>query len=34
MRVTCGDVDNSKVMATLVWILSLPNVINLRQGVN
>ena len=34
MRVTCVDLDNSRVTTTLVWILSLPNVINLKQGVN
>ena len=41
MRMTCGDIDNSmaplglaRVTITLVWILSLPNVINLLQGVN
>ena len=34
MCVTCGDLDNSRVTTTLVWILSLPNVINLKQGVN
>ena len=33
MRVTCSDLDNSRVTTTLVWILSLPNVINLPQGV-
>ena len=37
MRVTRGDLDNpiGRVTTTsLVWILSLSNVINLPQGVN
>ena len=35
MRVTRGDLDNSIARVTaMVWILSLPNAINLRHSVN